>query len=292
MSAPAELHGLVIQSNEEYHAHTGSISKSHLDVIAKTPAHYYDKYMSPDREREEPTPAMILGSATHSAILEPDLFPNEYMTIPEDAPRKPTSVQLKAKNPSADTLIAIDWWQAFERENAGRTILSPDDYKLCLSMRDAVHKHPVAGPLFRNGVAEQAYYVTDEETGELIKCRPDWVTDSGLMIDVKSTDDASPDGFAKSVANYRYWIQAPWYLDIFERLYGAAPEWFIFVAVEKKRPYVVQPYFVENVDLELGRRRYMKDLRRIAECKASGNWPGYSDQVEPIRLPKWLNTLD
>ena len=45
--------------------------------------HYYAKYLAPDRIRNEPTPAMIMGSAVHSAVLEPDLFPTEYVMGPQ-----------------------------------------------------------------------------------------------------------------------------------------------------------------------------------------------------------------
>lgn len=285
-----ELYGLVEQTNEEYHAHTASISKSHLDVVAKSPLHYWDRYINPDREPEEPTPAMILGTATHTAVLEPDLFPSQYIVVPGDAPKRPTSVQLKAKNPSAETLLAIDWWEGFERDNAGKTILAADDYQTCLAMRDAVHVHSAAGRLLQAGRSEQSFYAIDNETGALIKCRPDFLRDDGGLVDVKTTEDASPDGFAKSVANFRYYVQAPFYMDILERLYAEAPPYFIFIAVEKKRPFAVATYFVENDQLALGRARYMKDLRTIQNCKEANVWPGYSDQVEPLRLPKWLNT--
>lgn len=285
-----ELHGLVIQTNEEYHSGPG-ISKSHLDVVARSPFHYWAKYLNPNRpEPETPTQAMILGTATHTAILEPDLFPSQYITLPENAPKRPTSAQLKAKNPSAETILAIDWWEDFEKANAGKIILTPDDYATCMAMRDAVHTHPVAAQLLTDGESEQSFYAIDNDTGELIKCRPDWLRNNGVMVDVKTTEDASPDGFGRSVANYRYFVQAPWYLDILKRLYGEAPQWFIFIAVEKKYPFGVGVYFVENDQLDIGRARYVKDLAAIHECKTRGTWPGYSEQVEPLRLPKWLNT--
>lgn len=271
----SELHGLIEMTNEEYHSGDG-ISKSHLDVVAKSPLHYWSKYLDPNREPEAPTPAMILGSATHCAILEPDLFPAQYAAMPEGLDRR-TKVGKEA------------YEQLME---SGKTILSTDDYAACLAMRDAVHTHPIARTLLQDGKAEQSFFCTEPETGELVKCRPDWITENGVVVDIKTTDDASPDGFAKSAANFRYYVQAPWYLDILERLYGEAPPYFLFVAVEKKRPHAVAVYFVENDQIAIGRERYLKDLNRIAECKTSGNWPGYSDQIEPLKLPRWLaNTL-
>jgi len=33
----------------------------------------------------------------------------------------------------------------------------------------------------------------------------------------------------------------------------------------------------------------MDDLGKLAVCKAANSWPSYSDQIEPISLPAWLN---
>lgn len=268
-----ELHGLVEQTNEEYHSGDG-VSKSHLDVVAKSPLHYWSKYLDPNREPEAPTAAMILGTATHSAVLEPDLFPSQFTHMPEGLDRR--------------TKVGKEAYEALQE--SGKTILSLEDYQLCLAMRDAVHAHPIAKSLFQDGKAEQSFYCTETETGELVKCRPDWITGNGVLVDLKTTDDASPDGFAKSAANFRYYVQAPYYMDILERLYGEAPPYFIFAAVEKKRPHAVAVYFVDNDEMALGRAQYMKDLQRISECKSAQQWPGYSDQIEALRLPKWLKT--
>lgn len=282
-----ELHGQVDISNEDYHNGPG-ISKSHLDVIHQSPRHYWDKYINPDREPRAETDAMILGTATHCAILEPDEFDSRYAFMPEGLTR-----QTKAGKEHYEQLLAT-----------GKIVLKADQYINCMRMRDAVHAHPIAAKLFSEGKAEQAFYVRapveaiDHSTGEvieseeLLKCKPDWITHNGMLIDVKKTVDASPAGFAKSVANYRYFVQAPFYLDIFERLYGEAPPWFIFVAVEESRPHAIGVYYVEADDLAFGRRHYVKDLQRIIECKRNESWPDYSTQIEPLMLPKWIKNVD
>ena len=56
-------------SNADYHAHP-AISKSGLDKIAKSPAHY-----KAAREAEhEGSDALVFGSAFHDYILLPDTF--------------------------------------------------------------------------------------------------------------------------------------------------------------------------------------------------------------------------
>lgn len=60
-------------SNADYHSHA-AVSKTQLDQIAKSPAHFKHA-----RESEtESTQAMIFGSAFHDFILLPEVFAESY----------------------------------------------------------------------------------------------------------------------------------------------------------------------------------------------------------------------
>lgn len=271
-----ELNGQVEIDNDAYHAGPG-ISKTHLDSIAaelgNTPLHYWYKYINPERERDEPTAAMVLGKAIHTAVLEPDLL-NEQVVAGLDIPRRSNADKAE--------------WAAFEAANAGKIILKPDDYQAVLAVRDATHRHPVAGPLLRDGQVEKSYYATDPETGELIKCRPDFIANSGeYILDLKSTDDASPNGFARSVANFRYHVQQPFYQDILDILYGEHPKYWMFLAVEKKPPYAVGLYYLPAEAVNLGGLLARRDLNRIAYCKQHNHWPDHATEVRELELPGW-----
>lgn len=265
--------GLVQQTNDEYHSGPG-ISKSHLDAIASaSPRHYWHKYLNPERERAEPTAAMVMGSAVHSAILEPDLFPSEVIESPEFDRR---------------TKVGKAEYEAFKAANASKIILPPEDYATCLAIRDAVHTHPVAAGLLQGGKAEQSFYAIDSETGELIKCRTDYLHDSGAMIvDVKTTEDASPDGFGKSSANFRYPVQTAWYNRVLDAAYGEHPANWVFLAVEKKPPYAIGIYFMEADLTERGAIAAQRDFMRIVEHKRKGEWPDYGIEPLPLTLPGW-----
>lgn len=280
--------GLVECTNDAYHSGPG-ISKSHLDAIANvSPLHYWAKYIDPNRVRAEPTAAMIMGAAVHSAVLEPDLFTTEYMTVPEDAPKRATKAQLNAKKPSPDAVASIEYWTAFEKANAGRIILDAEDFKTCLAVRDAVYRHPVARGLLNGGKSEQSFYAIDPETGELMKCRTDYMHDSGAMIvDLKTTDDASPNGFGKSSANFRYPVQTSWYNGVLDAAFGEHPEDWVFLAVEKDPPYAVGIYFVEPDLLARAQIAARRDFMRIVEAKRSGQWPDYGMTPLPLALPGW-----
>jgi PDDEXK-like domain of unknown function (DUF3799) len=272
--AAEQLIGHVEISNDDYHAGPG-ISKSHLDVIAeKSPLHYWFKYLNPDREIEEPTDAMELGTAIHAAILEPDLFTSNFVVSPAFNMRTKDGKQMFAD---------------FRNENPGKQILTPDDFKVCLAIRDRVHTNPVAAGLLTGGKSEQSFFAKDPETGELIKCRFDYLQDgAGMALDVKSTRDASKRAFAKDAANLRYDIAVAWYFDVMKALYGEAPRHWVWLAVEKTPPYAVGIYFAKPDDIERARDEARRNFMTIVNCRQANYWPDYAESVEPLDMPGWL----
>ena len=125
-----EPYGLVEMTNDEYHSGPG-VSKSHLDVISPDnggcPLDYWDSYINPEPPERNETDDMLLGTVFHTAVMEPDLFNAQYISVPEDAPKRPTARQREAKKPSLDTLSAIEWWDDFEKEAAGKRIVTRAD---------------------------------------------------------------------------------------------------------------------------------------------------------------------
>jgi exodeoxyribonuclease VIII len=260
--------------NADYHRHS-AVSKSHLDLVARSPLHYWARYVDPNRVESEPTAAMLLGTAVHTHILEPDEWTARYIAGPEALDRR--------------TKAGKEAWAAFEADAAGRTVISRNDADLVLAMGRAVRNHPAAAMLLKlPGKAETTHKWIDAATGLQCKCRPDWLTtDGSLIVDLKTTEDASP-GFRKSIANFRYHVQAAWYLDGVEHATGRRPEQFLFVCVEKRAPYACAVYAADAEMIDAGAKQARLDLDTLAVCKAADAWPGYSDQIEPISLPAWM----
>ena len=113
--------------NRAYHAALG-VSKSGLDCIEQSPRHYWDAYLNPDKPQRESTDAFDTGSALHTLVLEPELFDGQFVCMPDDAPRRPSSVQLNAKKPSPETIAAIEWWDKFRTATQGKTVLDADQW--------------------------------------------------------------------------------------------------------------------------------------------------------------------
>lgn len=197
----------------------------------------------------------------------------------------------------ADTLrangVPVTLWREvvaqWEAVNGHRRILTPDQWAQIHGMREAVMNHPAANRLLTSvpGKAEISFYWNDAKTGEVCRMRPDWLREDDLIVDLKSCEDASLDGFAKSVANWRYDVQDAFYSDGFEAVTGRKPKGFVFIAVEKKPPYAVGVYILDAETKEIGRAQYREDLDKFAECKAKDVWPGYGDAIQKLNMPGW-----
>lgn len=256
-------------TNEAYHQ-LKAVSPSQIKVLGRSPLHYYDQFLADDREKREATPAMQLGTALHTAVLEPELWDSTIAVPPHSFDRR--------------TKVGKERAEAFAAESAGKLVLSPEDADQVRRMADAVRKHPAARFLLDlPGRREASYTWTDPQTGLACKTRPDWHSaDRRIVVDLKKTRDASRAEFAKSIANYDYHVQAAWNQDALEA------EQFISIAVEDTRPFAVAVYPASVAMISAGQRRIEAAMALLAECWANGRWPGYGDLVqEPIELPGW-----
>jgi exodeoxyribonuclease VIII len=247
-------------SNADYHADP-AISASHLHAVAASPYHYWSRFLNPSRPPSVQTAAMRLGSLVHCAVLEPDELANRYgICLP--------------RNTKAGKEMAA------EMEASGIEAVTASDMEQAMAMAGAVRQHPYAAALLSSGKAEQSFWFDDAQSGLRCKCRPDWL-DRSTVVDLKTTTDASPSGFARSVASFRYHVQASHYLA------GTFAERFIFIAVEKAYPYCVGVYELDTAAMHHGDMLRRQNLQTIADCRAINHWPGYSDICETISLPSW-----
>ena len=295
---------------EEYHRGPG-ISKSGLDLINQSPDHYAEAYLR-GKPPKEPTPAMVIGDMVHKAILEPDLFVKKYAKLPnpKDFPGALVTVDDikkrlgelgvdKGLNGSKSTLIKMLQekdpscliWDVYEeqyrKEQEGKTLIKAEDFDMVVAMNMKVKQHPLCAEGLLSGVPEQSMYWNDPETGVLCKARPDFLRNDGIIIDVKTTMNASLKEFEKSIANFRYHVQAAYYLDGLTQILGFKVKLFVFVVIEKTPPYGIAVYVCNEAMLEKGRELYRRDLNLYAECLKNNQWPSYPAEIQEIGLPAW-----
>lgn len=264
--------------NEAYH-NDPAIGSSALKLMDTSPAHCYAKYFDPEREREESTPAQKLGTATHMAVFEPELFSKTYVVVPEGVDRRSNA---------GKALFA-------EIEDRGQQVLKPDQYKYISGMVKSLHSHKVLRLLLSlPHKFEASMFWVDDETGIKCKFRPDLFVEpcskfpNGLIADLKTTTDASPIGFARQAWNNKMYIQSAFYPDGFRRVFNTQePPMFLWLAAETDAPFARQFYAASGDIQEYGRSEYRRLLNLAAECFETGVWTGYPESVTELEFPEY-----
>lgn len=216
---------------------------------------------------KESTPAMMLGTISHCAILEPDEFYKRYVVDPK-----------MSKRSNADK----EAWKKWQEDNEGRTVITAEQFEKAMGMAESVRNHPKAISLLTGGKAEQAFFWTDEKTGELCKCKADYVV-GNTISDLKTCADASPDGFGRAVANFGYNMQDAWYTR------GTEAERFVFIAVETTAPYIVEVYELNQEAKDHGLDKCDAAVQKLLFHKNFEPFKGYTgyQEVTELVLPPW-----
>lgn len=260
-------------SRTEYEA-IDAVNQSQLKNYARSPAHARWYEMNPS----DPTPALTLGDATHAFILEPERFEQEYAEG-LDLPRRS----------KADREAHAQWGE----DNEGKIPLKPSEMESISRMSHAVHAHPIAHEILTGpGSSELCAVWTDKEHEISCKALVDRYGEFGgfsALVDLKTTEDASPGAWARSVHRYGYHTQAAWYMDGFTAL-NDVPRRFLFVVVEKKPPYGCCVYTLDPEAIYEGRYLNRKRLSDYVKCKNDGNYPSYGSGIQVLGIPRYALT--
>lgn len=235
-------------------------------------------HLNPDRE-ESPKDAFRLGTALHSLSFEGALSP-KYFAI--------------SKYDEFRTNEAKAWRDA--QINAGRTVLKQKDLKIVKDMCEALLEEPAIqqGLFDEKGEVETSVFHKDEETGLWLKVRPDVVPVNPVLVDLKTTADASRRAVERNVIDYGYHMQLALAAEVIEKVVGTPIEECWLVMIEKEAPHTV--VFAE-IDMDLvawGRVLNRAAMRKFADCLAKGtaakHFPKtYRDGELTIRTPQWYS---
>jgi len=257
----------------QYHADPalGSTDLGHLLTRPSVFRAYRDGLVDQDK------PCYAIGSALHSLVLEPDVFPQLFV---------PTDLDGRSKA-----------FKDFVAGHADKTVIKQADMDMVKAMAESVMRNGTASQLLvADKEVEMSYFWTDDLTGVACKCRPDAALfdyeGRTVAIDLKTTVDASPRGMARSVANFGYHRQAAWYSHGIEVVTGCPVDLFAFIVVEKSPPYDCGVYYLSEEAIGIGWAECRKALALYRHCEATNDWPGLHDGLVELTLPEWYNTQE
>jgi hypothetical protein len=253
-------------SNAEYHA-VPALNNSGIKQLLISPAHYKAQKEGQPTDLFDKTQAKFtFGSAFHASILEPEVYEKEVAIIPEEKTGK-----------NAES------WKMF-KDKCRKEKLMPitgNEKETIIKMTESINRHKLASKIIRSSAEKElSIFWNDPEYGFLCKIRVDFFSPIYRLIgDLKSTVDASEDGFRKSFYHFGYNIQAPWYFDAF-KLYGDKSVVEIaFVAVEKTAPYGVNVFTISEDTMQKGRDKIDYARAIYAKCLDTDIWPCYEEKL-------------
>lgn len=256
---------------DEYYSDP-AFSQSQAKVLRVSPAKY--KWQL-EHGGETATRSLELGKLAHTRILGVGA---QAVVIPPELLSSSGAIAGKdAKAFVARTLAAgnvpVKAAQLAEVEAMAEMLMSHEEARALLTTP---------------GHAEASMWWDDPLTGIRCRGRVDWLTTLGEAVcntDYKSTADAGPFAFAKSVANYGYHVQAAAY-ELGLRVGGGHENVVTrLIAQETKPPYFVAVYSLSDADLDIGLDHWHAALAQLAWCREHDEWPGYAGGE--LVLPGW-----
>lgn len=254
-------------SHEDY-LNFSAASASTLKEMAKSPRHCWYKKINPP----SPTEAMRFGTAVHIMLLDHASEHSRIAVLPNSINRR--------------TKIGKQQYESFMYQNQDKIIIKPEQLESLELILESVKSHEAAAKLLEGGQSELSIFWRDEETQFPCKARADLIHNNGVVVDVKTTRDASEQEFQRQAYKLKYHLQAAWYIDGISQYEKVTS--FTFVCVETEPPYGVAVYTYDDEAIEYGRNQYREYLNTYVHCVKENTWPCYPEFVQGLSLPHWV----
>jgi len=231
------------------------------------------------KTEQKSTKFMDFGSLLDCLLLEPGIFSTQFIEIPEDAEdskgnHKPWSNQLKY----------CKAWNK-EQRDLGLTPYSSADYDKASTIIKNIHEHETAGPWMQGGKDQVAIVWEDKETGLLCKGRIDKLHPD-YVVDLKSTVNASPSEFRRTMNNFLYHVQGAMYSGGLSQLNGGDYLPFNLVVAESDAPHCVATYIIGDESIVKGEELFKRAIHKYKDYLEMGP-TGYSKLPQEIEIPQW-----
>lgn len=233
-----------------------------------------------ERDEVEVTPAQkeskvqnfTIGTVTHAAILEPNLFDSdEWQKHWVLSPTKQLT-----------TGLALEC----AAENPGKTLVTPEIIDVARRCRDAVWKVDLAAKLLSKGKSEVTGQAWDEEAQAWRKIRIDWLPADPAdgVLDIKTCRASFSDYSLRSeVYKFQYHLQSAAYLDTLAMIEGKKREQFHICWVTKSAPFMARCTELNTAPADenfvaQGRELFYNRLIMFVQAYLDNSFPAYEHE--------------
>jgi len=268
--------GLWDVSNADYHAHD-AISHSRLEVFRASPVEFEARYVLGTMPHPKPSASMILGTALHVQIMEPEKWDELISVEPEINGRTNEGKAARA---------------AFAESSKGKTVITKEQSAAVVKMAKSALAHPEVQEIVQNAWKREQGMRCVSPIGLPLRAKLDIVCHFPLIADFKSAVDVSPDGFARACATWGYHRQGALYSDVAKAVLGKSYT-FVNIAVQNSEPWECACFVLDKDDIALGRDQNNRDLARLKECYETNEWRGPQNTgIMKLKLPKWASYVE
>jgi len=261
----------------DYYANR-ALSHSKLSCLAQNPMEFKMRYVDdPPTLPPKESDAFAFGHAVHCLALEPEKFEERFAVAPK-VDRRTTAGKVA--------------WAEYLADCEGKTVLDEQDHADAMACVQALNNHPEFAAIMAQPRRVEVPFEFDL-FGHKFKAKPDCIVDSmKLILDIKTTDDASPHRWQWSAVDYGYHRQAWIYQRTLEKAESGHYR-FIFAVVEKPKPPTrgipptVALYELDQATIDMGAEDTWRLVQDYEDRTANGWWQQYySSGIVPLRLPK------
>jgi exodeoxyribonuclease VIII len=257
-------------------------SISALKMLRMSPKHYQYALAHPKE-----SPALTLGTAAHTAVLEPERFERDFAIWT----RRTESGNMAPRNGK----IWDDFLNTAQGEN--QTVLTVDEANHARDIQTAVRSNPDVMRYLSAGDPEISMEwsmsikraVGENETFSC-KGRADWlnkIDGRPCLTGLKTARDHRHYLFGAAAAKLGYHLQWAFYYDGYIRITGNIPH-MAEIVVESNPPHDSVVYTIPDEILQQGHEEYCDLLRLYAHCNDTGEWPGVYQGEQILSLPSWV----
>lgn len=266
-------------SREDYQLKMNQVSQSWLKYFdwepsgGQSPANFYFENLDPLGPGRKMTDALLFGDAFHTRILEPAEFIRRVVWWSE-----------------TKTTNSKGYREAVKAMQQGQMLI-PEDWRDQLDgMFESLRNNRDARDLLTMPGDNELTLLWKDDTGIDCKSRLDRrIPEHDLIVDLKTTRDASKTGFQKSVMEYDYHVQDFSYRKGYEKVYGRPPAQFAFINVEKEPPFLTSVYYLDEEAVKKGEYLFNNRISRFEECFKAQKFPGYQEKPAKVGLPEWYH---
>lgn len=248
-----------------------ALSSSGINLYINKGAEYYwaSSPFNENRKPQETTPSMIFGSLCHLLLLENEKFTQVYAIAPECDRR---------------TKEGKETFAAFQTESVGKIVITNNQFQEALTLINALKSNDSVIKLLKSGFSEEE--ITWVEDNISCKAKLDYCR-NGLIVDYKTSQDASKDGFAKSIANYGYHRQDIWYRKAYKAKYGKDALGCVFIVQDVSMPDIINIYSISEQARYYAEQEINQAVKEIKDRLITKNWKSNSGKIQDIDLPIW-----